>query len=79
MLASREFGLQTHVMVLNPITEEDVKLDCDGNLLLNRLAGAKLIIFPTRTDISRAEHLKIIHERMNDYARKLRYWKYSYR
>ena len=73
VLASRECGLQTHVMVLNPTTEEDVELGCDGNLLLNRLTGAKLIIFPTRTDISRAEHLKVIHERMDDYARKLRY------
>lgn len=73
VLAARELGLQTHVMVLNPTPEEDIKLTCEGNLLLNRLAGAKLIVFPTRTDITRAEHLKIIHERMKDYAQKLRY------
>ena len=72
VLAAREVGLQTHVMVLNPTPEEDVKLTCEGNLLLNRLAGAKLIIFPTRTDITRAEHLKVIHERMKEYAQKLR-------
>ena len=72
VLAAREVGLQTHVMVLNPTPEEDIKLTCEGNLLLNRLAGAKLIIFPTRTDITRAEHLKVIHERMKEYAQKLR-------
>ena len=72
VLAAREVGLQTHVMVLNPTPEEDIKLTCEGNLLLNRLAGAKLIIFPTRTDITRAEHLKVIHKKMDDYAQKLR-------
>lgn len=74
MLAARELDLQTHVMVLNPTTDEDVELSYEGNLLLNRLAGAKLIIFPTRTDITRAEHLKVIHERMKEYAQKLRYF-----
>ena len=72
VLAAREVGLQTHVMVLNPTPEEDIKLTCEGNLLLNCLAGAKLIIFPTRTDITRAEHLKVIHEQMKEYAQKLR-------
>ena len=73
VLASRECGLQTHVMILNSTTEEDVELGCDGNLLLNRLTGAKLIVFPTRTDISIGENMKMIYERMYDYARKLRY------
>ena len=74
MLAARELDLQARVMVLNPTIDEDAELSCEGNLLLNRLAGAKLITFPTRTDITRAEHLKIIHERMKDYAQKLRYF-----
>ena len=73
VVAAREMKLQTHVMVLNPTTEEEIDLTCEGNLLLNRLAGAKLIIFPTRTDITRADHLRVIHEHMEEYAHKLRY------
>lgn len=49
-----------------------VKLNCRGNLLLSRLAGAKMVVFPARTDATRAQQVREIHERMEEYATKLR-------
>lgn len=44
-----------------------------GNMLLNLLAGAKVLLVQPRADISRDDHLKIIHVRMEQYADKLRW------
>lgn len=49
-----------------------VKLSCKGNLLLSRLCGGKMVVFPARTDCTRAEQVKEIHRRMEEYATKLR-------
>ncbi len=47
-----------------------------GNLLLNRLTGAKMVVFPARTDISRAQQVKEIQDKMKEYSVKLRYTLY---
>ena len=49
-----------------------VKMSCQGNLLLSRLTGAKMVVFPARTDRTRAQQVKEIHEKMEEYAAKLR-------
>lgn len=41
-------------------------------MLLCRLAGAKMVIFPAKTDITRAQQVKEIHQRMEEYADKLK-------
>ena len=42
-------------------------------MLLDLLAGTKVLLVQPRTDISRDDHVKIIHTKMEHYAEKLRY------
>ena len=48
-------------------------MTCQGNLLLSRLVGAKMVVFPARTDVPRSQQLREIHEEMDVYAEKLKY------
>ena len=47
-------------------------MTCRGNLLLTRLAGAKMVVFPARADLTRAQQVREIQERMKEYADKLK-------
>ena len=44
-----------------------------GNMLLDLMAGAKVLLVQPRADISRDDHVKVIHGRMEQYAEKLRW------
>ncbi len=47
-------------------------MTCCGNLLLSRLAGARMVVFPARADLTRAQQVRDIHEKMKEYAVKLK-------
>ena len=54
-------------------TQLPSEVQCCGNMLLDLLAGTKVLLVQPRTDISRDDHVKIIHTQLEHYAEKLRY------
>jgi len=47
-------------------------VNCKANLLLSRLVGAKMVVFPAKTDIPRSQQVREVQEKMKEYVSKLR-------